>query len=147
MSTQLRSIIIIMAAMICLLSMTVLAEEANEVKEVFVDFDGDGFNDNHADANENGIPDRVENRTAEAADATAPMASVLGNVFEQADPNAAEALDKVTSNYDKFCAMQFKTRAISLHRGGFNAGEAFGPGNGIGVGSVSSGCEGGVCHF
>lgn len=108
----------------------------------FVDIDGDAFSDADPDDDGNGIPDRFENRSTESS-ASAP--SQLGNVFNtnlNASAEAAPALSR-SAAYGK---REFHARSIYLHRGGLNAVERFGPGSDIGIGSLTGGCEGGVCH-
>jgi hypothetical protein len=120
----------------------VMAAEPAAAKAVFVDFDGDGIDDNLADLNGDGIPDRFEKKATASAEA-APQ-GVLGNVFETTSAMAAvESADRA----EAFSERQFPTRAIVPHRAGFGADEKFGPGNDIGIGSLTSGCAGGVCHF
>lgn len=110
---------------------------------IMVDFDGDGIDDNLADLDGNTIPDRFEKETAPAAE-SAPQ-GVLGDVFNAGytPPADIENPDHAAA----FGARQFPTRAILPHRAGFGADEKFGPGNDIGIGSLTSGCAGGVCHF
>lgn len=121
----------------------VTAAEPAATKAICVDFDGDGIDDNLADLNGNGIPDRFEKKPAEAVEAAAQ--GTLGNIFEatSAPVPAIESADRAAA----FGERQFPTRAIAPHRAGFGADEKFGPGNDIGIGSLTSGCAGGVCHF
>jgi len=109
---------------------------------LFVDHDGDGINDLYTDGNNNGIPDTFESAD-ESAQKDIPAA--LGDVFNTGDI-AAGPSDEILSAYDGFCERKFRTRDLCRHRGGFNAGENFGPGNGIGLGALTSGCVGGVCQ-
>ena len=108
----------------------------------FVDHDGDGINDLYSDGNSNGIPDAFESdETADEPELTA----ALGDVFNFGEI-AAGPSDEILSAYEGFCERKFRTRDLCRHRGGFNAGEEFGPGNGIGSGAMSGGCVGGVCQ-
>ncbi len=106
---------------------------------VYVDLDGDGFNDNIADNDDNGIPDRFE---SEPAEELAEMGSILGNVF-----NTEVNLTDLYSTSEKFNMRKFKTRSLAQRCNGLGASDDFGPGNGIGLGAVSGGggCAGGVC--
>lgn len=106
----------------------------------FIDFDGDGFDDLESDDNDNGIPDRIE-----ADDESAPTetSSLLGDTFNSA---TQAPTSEYLSHHEAFGAREFSIRGLQTHRIGFTAGEGFGPGNGIGIGNVTSGCEGGVCH-
>lgn len=108
-------------------------------KTPFVDLDGDGFNDNIADNDENGIPDRYESKPVEAL---AEMSGLLGNVF-----NAEVNLDELYTKSEKFNMRKFKTRALEQRCQGLGDRDDFGPGNGIGLGAVAGGggCAGGVC--
>ncbi|MDD4050443.1 MAG: hypothetical protein PHR28_00910 [candidate division Zixibacteria bacterium] len=119
------------------------AAEPVAAKAALVDFDGDGIDDNLADLNGNSIPDRFEKNPA-AADEAAPQGT-LGNIFDATSVPvpAVESTDRAAA----FGERQFPTRAIAPHRAGFGADEKFGPGNDIGIGSLTSGCAGGVCHF
>lgn len=121
----------------------IAAAEPAAAKAVFVDFDGDGIDDNLADLDGNSIPDRFEKKSAAPAEA-APQ-GVLGNVFDAtyAPAPELESSDRAAA----FGERQFPARAIAPHRAGFGADEKFGPGNDIGIGSLTSGCAGGVCHF
>ena len=105
----------------------------------YVDLDGDGFNDNIADNDDNGIPDRFE---SEPTKELAEMGSILGNVF-----NTEVNLDELYSASEKFNMRKFKTRSLTQRCNGLGASDDFGPGNGIGLGAVSGGggCAGGVC--
>lgn len=120
------------------------AAETAKAAAIVVDFDGDGIDDNLADLDGNTIPDRFERTPAAPAEEPAPE-GVLGNVFDAGytPPVETEEADHAAA----FGARQFPTRAIAPHRAGFGADEKFGPGNDIGIGSLSSGCAGGVCHF
>lgn len=109
---------------------------------IFVDYDGDGINDLYSDGNNNGIPDAFESTGDTSA---SKMTGALGNVFNTGEVAAGPSED-ILSAYEGFCEREFRTRDLSNHRGGFGAGENFGPGNGIGSGALSGGCVGGVCQ-
>jgi hypothetical protein len=125
-----------------LLALAVSAAAASEEalpRTPFVDLDGDGFNDNIADNNDNGIPDRFESKPAEAL---AEMGSLLGNVF-----NTGVNLDDLRTTAEKFTMRKFETRSLVQRCQGLGSEDDFGPGNGIGLGAISGGggCAGGVC--
>ncbi|NIP41156.1 MAG: hypothetical protein GWN61_00280 [candidate division Zixibacteria bacterium] len=119
------------------------AENNAESEEVFVDLDGDGFNDNIPDEDNNSIPDKAEDdKYSDQAEGSELMASAEFKPIESLgdfDPSS------LLSNSELFGQLKFVTRAQSCFRGGFEAGSDFGPGNGIGLGAVS-GCAGGVCY-
>jgi hypothetical protein len=105
----------------------------------YVDLDGDGFDDNIADNNENGIPDRFESKPAEAL---AEMSGLLGNVF-----NTDVNLDDLRTKSEKFKMRKFKTRALKQRCQGLGAEDDFGSGGGLNLGSAGGGgCAGGVCR-
>jgi hypothetical protein len=119
------------------------AEAVSAPKAAFVDLDGDGFNDNLADNNSDGIPDRYEwGKTDTQLPA---VGSALGDVFNS-DISAA-GLEDLRSNEEKFGQRKFWTQSLSQRCNGFGAEQDFGPGNGIGCGSLGGhgGCSGGAC--
>lgn len=137
------SVALLMLALVAAQSVPAKAAEPAKTPAIVVDFDGDGIDDNLADLDGNTIPDRFE-RTPTAVDKPAPQ-GILGDVFDAGftPPPETGGSDRAAA----FGARQFPTRAIQPHRAGFGADEKFGPGNDIGIGSLSSGCAGGVCHF
>lgn len=112
-------------------------------KAAFVDLDGDGFNDNLADNNSDGIPDRYERGKSDAM--LPKVGSVLGDVFN-GDKSLA-GLEDFRSNEERFGQRKFRTQSLSQRCHGFGAEQDFGPGNGIGCGSLGGhgGCSGGAC--
>jgi hypothetical protein len=119
------------------------AENNAETEEVFVDLDGDGFNDNIPDEDNNSIPDSAEDdKYSDQAEDSELLAS---SEFRPIQGLGDFDLNSLLSNSEFFGQLKFITRAQSCCRGGFEAGSDFGPGNGIGLGAVS-GCAGGVCH-
>jgi hypothetical protein len=126
------------------LSMPVLSADVEEKSkaDAFVDLDGDGLDDANADDNDNGIPDKFE---ASQKSAEPAVSGSLGDIFNRGELAAFSAED-ILSKYAGFCKRQFRTRDLAVHRGGFNSGEGFGPGNGIGIGAVSAGCVGPGCQ-
>ncbi len=117
------------------------AYQNNQDKPAFIDLDGDGFNDLAADSDDNGIPDEIESHPA---DQPKPMESQLGEVFNT-EAMADMEIDLLLSFSDGFDRRSFRTRDLISHRGGFNSGESFGPGSGIGLGALVTGCVGPGC--
>ncbi|MBD3219062.1 MAG: hypothetical protein GF310_12375 [candidate division Zixibacteria bacterium] len=120
-----------------------LADDGIESKEVFVDLDGDGFNDNIPDEDNNSIPDTAEDD--KNLDENEGLLASSDSQFKPIEGLGGFNLNSLLSNSEIFGKLKFLTRAQSCCRGGFEAGSDFGPGNGIGLGAVS-GCAGGVCH-
>lgn len=117
------------------------ADDSENSKPAFVDLDGDGFNDNAADADNNSIPDAAEsdhNSNTESGSAFLAFKPIesMGN-FD---------LSSLLGNSEKFGKLKAAVSALSCCRGGLEPAENFGPGNGIGSGAVAGGCPGGVCH-
>lgn len=106
----------------------------------YIDFDGDGINDNYRDNDGNGIPDEFEAKT----DDNKIAASLLGQSLNQT-LNESNSPGLFLNNREAFGAREFHIRCHSGHRIGFTSGQGFGVGNGIGLGNVASGCAGGVC--
>lgn len=114
--------------------------EINVTRVVFIDYDGDGFDDLAADNNENGIPDYIEETKDEPI---VEVESILGGSFgNQGEPAEELYLD----NQEAFGARDFSVRCLSSRRIGLNAGDDFGAGNGLNVGGSGGGCQGGVCR-
>ena len=137
---------VVISLLLCILLTPVLLSAADmeeSKKAVFVDRDGDGFNDNLADNNSDGIPDRYEWGKSDAA--LPEVGSVLGDVFNS-DMSLA-GLEDLRSNEEKFGQRKFRTQSLSQRCHGFGAEQDFGPGNGIGCGSLGGhgGCSGGAC--
>lgn len=142
MRTRNRAVKAVIPVLLLLLLVAAPLFGDESVSAPFVDRDGDGFNDMYADDNDNGIPDTYESSKKEKP---AEPASALGDVFNIGE-FAAFSAEEVLSAYGVFCKRQFRTRDLDRHRGGFNAGESFGPGNGIGMGLLTSGCVGPGCQ-
>jgi len=114
------------------------AGEDTSSKPAFVDLDGDGFNDQAPDLNNDGIPDQI---VSKAQNETPKLSGLLGNILDEFFDGSS-----LLSKRERFDKLKFAARGISLHRGGFNCDEGFGPGNGIGLGAMSNSCPGGVCR-
>ena len=104
---------------------------------IFIDIDGDGFDDNELDNDKNGIPDRFEE--TEGNDQK-EVSSLLGNVFNAAK---TEIPSDLLSNGVEFGKRKFETRLLWQCHRGICSDDQFGPGNGIGLGAAA--CAGGVC--
>ncbi len=108
---------------------------ANNV-EVFVDFDGDGFDDNESDVNKDGVPDLV-------VPVEAPQMLVsAGDIFGGGTATAPAKASKKT-NAQRFALRMFSTRAQCISRCGLKAG--FPDEQGTGTAAGSAACPGGVC--
>ncbi len=119
------------------------ADEAKGASAPFIDLDGDGLDDGAPDDDGDGIFNIAEGRSKPVPGETSPALTGLAS-FET---SAADFSADFTPNSGKFSQLNRSCRIISTHRGGFGSGDQFGPGNGIGIGAVSSGgCAGGVCH-
>jgi hypothetical protein len=120
------------------------AEDDKTEKTVFVDLDGDGFDDNAPDENGDGIPDEMKSVKTEEAEQDIENSGQL-SAFAPLQDLGEYTIDEYLPNSERFGRLEFTTRAQSSFRGGFDIDENFGPGNGIGSGAIS-GCAGGVCH-
>lgn len=114
-------------------------------KTPFVDLDGDGFDDNVTDSNNDGIPD--------FKDSPSPAASNPSDSYSDFKPLAdfsvpGSSAAQETSASSRFKGLQFSARSLMRNRCSLDSDAAFGPGNGIGMGSMSGGmvCVGGVCQ-
>ncbi|MBN2226214.1 MAG: hypothetical protein JW763_02500 [candidate division Zixibacteria bacterium] len=120
----------------------IVAETAKEQDTTYVDLDGDGCNDNATDRNADGIPDATDRETAENSSAVSEATGFVNFDAGFSNPTVAPR-----NTSEKFARLSFTTRALCTNRGGFGAGDNFGPGNGIGIGALSAGgCSGGVCR-
>ena len=103
----------------------------------FCDLDGDGFDDNNADGNGDGIPDFL------APDYIAPLEDAeLSGVFGSVDLGGApsETVVPDETNAEKFGGRQFPCRMLESNRSDFDAGFSAGIDAGGG-----HGCAGGIC--
>lgn len=126
-----------------LMPFSLLADEVADVSVPYTDMDGDGLNDNAPDADGDGILDVAESNFIPTPAETAPAETGLVSF----DVTGTDYVADFLPNSGKFLKRNQCCRMISTNRGGFGSGDQFGPGNGIGIGAVSSGgCSGGVCH-
>ena len=102
----------------------------------FVDFDGDGFNDNIIDMDNNGIPDKFQSKVKEVA-STGSFSFSPSSLF--GDENKSTI--KLTLS-EKFSLSRFKCRLLSKCRSDFESD--FNTGINVSA-SSGGGCAGGVC--
>ncbi len=123
-------------------------KKADEQKKCFVDFDGDGFDDNALDDDLDGVPNEVDPDYVKP-DAEAQLErqaeSQEDDFFALDDMDPVPTID-LLSNAQKFCRLRMSVRALAQSRGAFDESNEFGVGEGIGAGAVMGGvCQGGVC--
>jgi hypothetical protein len=114
----------------------------------FLDYDGDGFNDNIPDSDGDGIPDNADSDWVESLAPNPEAENIEENII-----NFGEGLQKLglisepLTNSAKFGRVKFCARTLSQSRCNLDIGEGFGPSAEIGIGAGSgSGCAGGVCR-
>lgn len=130
-------------ALVCL-PQVLMAEDA-PATTVFVDLDGDGFDDNCADEDNDGIPNEADSDFEPMA---ADHCQDLGeNIIDFGATIKAIGLSAdLTTNSQRLGIRQFRTRNLIMNRCGFDSNCGFGSGNEIGIGvSSGGGCAGGVC--
>nr|MBN2277971.1 hypothetical protein [candidate division Zixibacteria bacterium] len=118
----------------------------NSGKAVFIDRDGDGFDDIAADDDGDGIPNGADPNAAEVAPRPTDKSNGLIDFSRGLDP--AEIPEGILKTSDLFNTNQFNARGLSENRCGFTSEEGFGSGTGVGINDISGGggCVGGVCH-
>lgn len=121
-------------------------KKTDQQKKCFVDFDGDGFDDNALDDDLDGIPNDVDpDYVKPEIEAQAEAAPEQDDFFALDNMDPVPALDFL-SNAQKFCRLRMSVRALTQSRGAFEESNEFGVGEGIGAGAVMGGvCQGGVC--
>ncbi len=118
--------------------------ESAKSSEIFVDLDGDGFDDNCSDEDSDGIPNDADS-DYEPMPAGESYHTEHIIDFGQTIQDIGLSAD-LTTNSQRFGKRQFKTRGLVISRCGFDANAGFGSGNEIGIGvSSGGGCAGGVC--
>lgn len=135
------------AALVLLMCFGLIAADsfaAGPADSRFVDLDGDGINDNLTDGNDDGIPDEFVGDKTEAGPALAASNSSMGGMFDAVDVASADPMAGF-SGMERYKLRQRAVRDLCSFRGGFYAGEDFGPGNGIGAGTSGKVCVGGIC--
>ena len=133
-----------LALLACLLCLVAASAEAGPAETRFVDLDGDGINDNLTDGNDDGIPDEFVGDKSEAGPAMAASGNSMGGMFDAVDVASADPMADF-SVMERYKVRQRAVRDLCSFRGGFYAGEDFGPGNGIAVGTSGKVCVGGIC--
>lgn len=109
-------------------------------KSVFIDLDGDGFDDGLDDQNADGIPDDVK-KSPVVESSTEKETSFFAGVKTIGVQTPVFIRNSGSFNYLKRALLP-----LTQHRGGFNSGSEFGPGGDIGSGAVLGGpCSGGAC--
>lgn len=118
---------------------------AQQPVTVFVDLDGDGFDDRAGDRNRDGIPDMTEQTGGHSISGAAGLADATGDIFA-GKFDSPSGLEDILDNSERFVLLKQSCRALTGYRGRFDGD--FGPGEGIGVGAVkgvAAPCSGGVC--
>ena len=143
-----RSFLGVLAVLIVFSSLPGWADEppaelaATTAKSQYVDLDGDGLNDNIADQNHDGIPDFEVNAPLQPR---LTMRGATTDIFSHM--KTVEVRNTLSlSHSNRFRQLEFCTRSLAQCRGGFSSGDEFGPGNGMGQGTMSGNCAGGVCR-
>jgi len=108
---------------------------ANNI-EAFVDFDGDGFDDNESDVNKDGVSDLIVPVVQPTILASADDLFGDGTVSASAEPAKK-------TNAQRFALRKFSTRAICVSRAGLKAG--FPDDKGTGTAAGAEACPGGNC--
>jgi hypothetical protein len=116
-------------------------------KSVFVDLDGDGFDDN---ATVNEAPPALEMPKADAAVASADSTNVgpaMSGGFFDFDRSLIPQKQVFLNYSSAFAFNKQRVPCMLGNRGGFGSGNDFGSSGDTGVGNVIGGCcVGGVCH-
>lgn len=124
----------ILAVSVCLLIIPTLLSAGGKS---FVDFDGDGFNDNITDIDNNGIPDEFQSHVKEVA-STGQFSFSPDALF--GGDNQTSGLKLSVSQ--EFSLHRFKARQLARCRCDFESG--FNTGLNVNA-SSGGGCVGGVC--
>lgn len=128
----------------CVLCLAMLTMAAGPADSRFVDLDGDGINDNLTDGNDDGIPDEFVGDAVKSGPELAASGGAMGGMFDAVDVKTADPMANFSAR-ERFKLRQRSVRDLCSFRGGFYAGEDFGPGNGIGAGTSGKVCVGGIC--
>jgi hypothetical protein len=112
-------------------------------KPVFVDLDGDGFDDNATPEAQNPSIDKPKSDTTGNISDTATATTGFFDFGSILTPKKQLFLN----NSSAFAFAKQRVVSGLQHRGGFGSGSDFGSGNDVGSGAVIGGvCVGGVCH-
>ena len=134
-------VLIILPALLCFAGFSIaLADAEKSTAKCYIDLDGDGFDDNAVDNNNDGIPDLSDNQD---------NFNIRG--MQESDSKMVDfdfGTSEIELSYSKIYSLNCApTCGMTKTRGGFGMADEFGPGNGIGLGALSSGgCSGGVCR-
>jgi len=128
---------LLLAMLIFLVTVVAEPPKPDDDATMWIDLDGDGFNDNAIDDNKDGIPDVVQ---PDAIKITGPNQS---GIFASMTIPASTTIDlPLALQYDK---RNKTTLAQCLTR--FDLETSFGSGIGSGASSAGGGaCAGGICH-
>ena len=121
----------------------------SEQSKPFLDWDGDGFNDNLDDYDDDGIPDKADPDYAELHSMPYSSGAQEENLIDFGTALPASDLEyEEVANSDRFGGRKFGARALTQDRCGFTSEECCGTESGIGIISSGGGgaCSGGVCH-
>lgn len=140
--TRILPVVFSLSLSLFLLSAVPVAGEDKTSQEVFVDLDGDGFDDRVSDANNDGIPDPVEDEP-ESLSAESSMHVQTINAF--ADLTQAPTVAPKTSWKALFGQRRIAALGLTVSRCDFDAGSGDGESNGAGGLGGGSACAGGVC--
>ena len=138
-------IVAIFAGMVLPHEITFAADKATDKPDrtVFVDLDGDGFDDNAAPPDQNIDANKP---TPGAPKAVVDSTVSNGNFFDF-DRSLLPQKELFLNNSSAFAAVKQRVVCGLQHRGGFGSGSDFGNGNDVSSGAVIGGvCVGGVCH-
>ena len=136
---RLRPILIVTVILFVpvVLSAEKLPETTSTSTSCFVDLDGDGIDDNVKDLDGNGIPD------FDIPEEASSIPSGGSGIFASMTMNTGTI--EVARVAENFGGREFGSRWLCVNRGGITSGDGFGPGAGIGSGSLGKVCIGGVC--
>lgn len=112
----------------------ILAEDSAKNVEVFIDLDGDGFDDNESDVNKDGVPDLV-------CPVDVPQTSTsASDIFGGTSSTPTKAAKK--TNAQRFGLRSFSIRALLTNRANMTTGfDDIGSGAALGA----EACPGGNC--
>jgi len=130
------------AAFLISTGMNSQAEENKTDKTVFVDLDGDGFNDSTTDFENVGKSSKFTRANNNAEDQSNQSGGGLISFNAKTDSKS----DRVISKSEKFDRMKFSVRGLDQSRGESDSNFGGNPGNGIGSGKMNNACIGGICY-
>lgn len=145
---KLLALLTMVSGMILFSVVAGLSETEIQKKACFVDFDGDGIDDNIPDEDGDGIPNSADpDFTIELSGNSSEATNQEGFVNFGAQLKASGLAPDLATTSEKFGRRMFCARALSQNRCGFTSEEGFGAESGIGIGTTGGGgCAGGVCR-